>query len=196
MPLVLLNTMELWPNTVVVASYNAAVQHDVDDKFVLTLDSKLAVAPGESKNRQLSIPQRNTVYYISICVFRFQNAFVSVSFFFNFFVCLFFYCTRTELINVYSFLSLNIRIAQNFNTKFWNIRHTDHSKCFAITSFNFGLWFILFAFFLNCCCYTQNWYSIYLIKMWLSSMLMMLRWCRQVHWAHHVIVDWLLIWVN
>lgn len=47
--LVLLNTMELWPNTVVVASYNAAVQHDVGDKFVLTLDSKLAVASVESE---------------------------------------------------------------------------------------------------------------------------------------------------
>lgn len=37
----------------------------------------------------------------------------------------------------------------------------------------------------------------YLIKMlWLSSVLMMLRCLRQVQWAHHVIVDWLLIRVN
>lgn len=50
-PLVLSNTTELWPNTVVVASYSAVVQHDVDDKFVLMLDNKLAVAPVESKSQ-------------------------------------------------------------------------------------------------------------------------------------------------
>lgn len=51
-PLVLSNTMVHLPNTAAAASYNVEVQHDVDDKFVLMLDNKLAVAPVESNGQR------------------------------------------------------------------------------------------------------------------------------------------------